>query len=127
PVMVVTGADSASMDAALAATRQQIGFYASTPAYRSVLEFVGAADIGPQLTELSRRGEWAQMSNLISDDLVETFAVVAPPEQLTARLRDRFDGRLDRAALYAPYDIDPGLWQTVIDADRAGEVTASGR
>ncbi|MGQ0481120.1 MAG: TIGR03617 family F420-dependent LLM class oxidoreductase [Pseudonocardia sp.] len=127
PVMVVTGADSASMDAALAATRQQIGFYASTPAYRSVLEFVGAADIGPRLTELSRRGDWAQMSELVSDDLVDAFAVVAPPEQLTARLRARFEGRLDRAALYAPYDIDPELWQTVIDADRAAEVTASGR
>lgn len=123
PVMVVTGADGPAMDAALAATRRQIGFYASTPAYRSVLDFVGAADIGPRLTEMSRRGEWDQMSDVVSDELVEAFAVIAPPDQLTARVRERFEGRLDRAALYAPYPVDREVWRTVA---AAGSVPAGG-
>jgi probable F420-dependent oxidoreductase len=119
PVMVVTGADSAAMDEALAATRRQIGFYCSTPAYRSVLEFVGSEGIGDRLTEMSHRREWAQMADLVSDELVEMFAVIAPPDQLAARVRERFAGRLDRAALYAPYPVEAEIWHAAVASERA--------
>lgn len=121
PVLVVTGADTAAMDAALAATRLQIGFYASTPAYRPVLESVGAGDLGPRLTELSKRGEWAEMGRLVTDDLVEAFAVVAHPNDVVTAIHDRYDGLLDRAALYAPYDVTDEVWHTVLES-RQGPV-----
>lgn len=41
PVFVVTGRDEGEMDTAAAAFRKQIAFYASTPAYRKVLELHG--------------------------------------------------------------------------------------
>lgn len=113
PVLVVTGSDGPALDAALEATRRQIGFYFSTPAYRSVLEFVGADGIGDRLTEMSHRGEWAEMADLVSDELVETFAVIAQPDKLASAVRERFAGCLDRAALYAPYPVAPELWHVV--------------
>jgi len=120
PVLVVTGSDAAATDAALAATRLQIGFYASTPAYRTVLESVGAGAVAPRLTELSKLGEWDEMGRLVSDDLVEAFAVVAHPKDLVAAIRERFDGLLDRAALYAPYDVADDVWHAVLESATNG-------
>ncbi|HNF04220.1 MAG TPA: TIGR03617 family F420-dependent LLM class oxidoreductase, partial [Mycobacterium sp.] len=45
PVFVVTGTGEAEMAAAAAGTRKQIAFYASTPAYRKVLELHGWGEL----------------------------------------------------------------------------------
>ena len=53
PVFVVTGVDEAEMAAAAAGTRKQIAFYASTPAYRKVLELHGWGELQTELHRLS--------------------------------------------------------------------------
>ena len=78
PGFVVTGADEASTLAADKGVRQQIAFYASTPAYRPVLELHGWGDLQSELNTLSKRGEWVQMGELIDDDVLSAFAIVAP-------------------------------------------------
>ncbi len=65
--------------------RRQISFYASTPAYRGVLEVHGLGDLQPELRTLSMRGEWAAMGDLITDDILEMFAVVEPLDRLAVR------------------------------------------
>ena len=70
PGFVVTGADEESIVAADKGMRQQIAFYASTPAYRPVLELHGWGDLQSELNTLSKRGEWVQMGELIDDDVL---------------------------------------------------------
>ena len=65
--------------------RQQIAFYGSTPAYRPVLELHGWGDLQPELNTLSKRGEWVKMGELIDDDMLNAFAVVAPLDQVAGR------------------------------------------
>ena len=66
-------------------TQQQIAFYGSTPAYRGVLELHGWGDLQTELNTLSKQGEWVQMGELIDDDILNTFAVVAEPEGVGRR------------------------------------------
>ncbi len=114
PGFVVTGPDEASTEAAAAAVRQQIAFYASTPAYRPVLELDGWGDLQSELNTLSKRGEWVKMGELITDEVLDAFAVVCPLDRVAAEVRARFEGLVDRFSFYAPYKVDPETWKDVL-------------
>jgi hypothetical protein len=96
PVFVVTGEDDAQLQAAAAPIRKQLAFYASTPAYRKVLELHGWGELQTELHRLSKAGEWDVMGTLIDDDMLDAFAVVAPLDTLATALRDRCAGAIDR-------------------------------
>jgi probable F420-dependent oxidoreductase len=119
PLFVVTGADERGLEQAATATRQQIAFYGSTPAYRGVLELHGWGDLQTELNALSKQGEWVKMGTLIDDEILQTFAVVAEPELVGAELARRYGGVVDRCSFYAPYKSDPERWRAVIDALKA--------
>jgi probable F420-dependent oxidoreductase len=110
PVLVITGRSEADLDQARTAVRRQIAFYASTPAYRSVLELYGSGDLADRLRVMSRAGEWDAMTGLIPDDLLREFSVEAPAGSLAGALHERFDGVLDRIMIYAPYPVPGDLW-----------------
>jgi probable F420-dependent oxidoreductase len=120
PGFVVTGTNEEELAKAQAGTRQQIAFYGSTPAYRGVLELHGWGDLQPELNRLSKQGEWVQMGKLIDDDILNTFAVVCEPEQIPARVLDRYGDIVDRLSFYAPYRSDPDRWQSVLAGFKAG-------
>ncbi|MDH3499380.1 MAG: TIGR03617 family F420-dependent LLM class oxidoreductase [Acidimicrobiia bacterium] len=107
-VFVVTGRSSAEMDAMRTAVKQQIAFYASTPAYRPVLDVHGW-DIQETLNAMSKRGEWAAMGDVITDDMVDEFAVVAPLDELGPAIKERYDGLLDRVGYYSLGDVMAGI------------------
>jgi probable F420-dependent oxidoreductase len=114
PLFVVTGSTEEELAQAEQATKQQIAFYGSTPAYRGVLELHGWGELQPELNSLSKRGEWVKMGELIDDDILRTFAVVAEPEGVGAELKRRYAGVVDRCSFYAPYRSDPDRWARVI-------------
>jgi probable F420-dependent oxidoreductase len=103
PAFVVTGEDEEQVAAAEAGTRKQIAFYGSTPAYRPVLELHGWGDLQTELNSLSKRGEWDEMGRMISDDILDTFAVRGTPDELPSLLEKRFGDVIDRISLYMPY------------------------
>jgi hypothetical protein len=80
------------LEAAKAAVRQRISFYASTRTYHSVLEFHGWGDLGKELHRLSLEGKWREMPELISDEMLEEFAIVAIGDELAPKLRERSEG-----------------------------------
>jgi probable F420-dependent oxidoreductase len=96
PVFVVTGANEQAWQASRSGVCKQIAFYGSTPAYRPVLELHGWGALQTELNRLSKLGQWDAMGELITDDVLETFAVVAPPDQVARVLRDRYAGAIDR-------------------------------
>ena len=57
PFFVVTGTTEEEFEQAMAATKQQIAFYGSTPAYAKVLELHGWDDLQPRLNTLSKQGD----------------------------------------------------------------------
>lgn len=103
-IFVVTGRNDAEIQESKIATKSQIAFYASTPSYSKVLELHGWQDLIPELNALLRRNRWEEMHTLISDEMLEHFAVVASPDELPYKVRDRYDGLLDRVGFYFPFE-----------------------
>jgi probable F420-dependent oxidoreductase len=97
-VFLASGTD-AEIEAGIAAIRGHLAFYASTPAYRQVLELHGWGDLGLELARLSKDGRWSEMSDLVDDDVLSTFAIVARPEDVSRLLAARCDGVVDRVSL----------------------------
>jgi probable F420-dependent oxidoreductase len=114
PLFVVTGTTDEELERARTGTREQIAFYGSTPAYRPVLELHGWGDLQDELNTMSKRGEWKAMGDLISNDILEAFAVVAAPEDIPAALLDRYGDIVDRLSFYAPYRSDPERWKQIL-------------
>ncbi|MEO8267493.1 MAG: LLM class F420-dependent oxidoreductase [Ilumatobacteraceae bacterium] len=119
PSFVVTGNNAAETAAAEAGTRQQIAFYGSTPAYKGVLELHGWDGLHEELNALSKKGGWVEMGNLITDDILNTFAVVGEPEQIAPELLRRYGDVIQRISFYAPYKSDPDRWRGVLAALQA--------
>ncbi|MEV4278164.1 TIGR03617 family F420-dependent LLM class oxidoreductase [Actinoplanes xinjiangensis] len=103
---VVLGADVADRAKAERAVRGQIAFYASTPAYRPVLELHGWGGLADRLNVLSRRGSWDEMADAVTDEVLDAFAVAGDPAAVAAGLLDRFGSAIDRISLYTPYEAD---------------------
>ena len=120
PSFVVTGNNEDEMKTAAAGTRQQISFYGSTPAYRGVLEAHGWGGLQDDLNTLSKQGKWAEMGDLIDDEILNTFAVVGEPESIAPELHRRYGDVISRISFYAPYKSDPARWQPVIEAIKKG-------
>jgi len=115
PSFVVTGNTDEEMAAAIAGTRQQIAFYGSTPAYRNVLEAHGWGGMQDELNSLSKGGKWVEMGNLITDEILNTFAVVGEPESIAPELHRRYGDVIQRISFYAPYKSNPERWSAVLD------------
>src|SRR6266508_481976 len=119
PAFVVTGVTEEEMSRSATGTKQQIAFYGSTPAYRGVLEHHGWGGLQDELNALSKQGEWVKMGELIDDDILHTFAVVAEPEKLAVGLQERYGDVVDRISFYAPYKSDPDRWRAVMQQLKA--------
>jgi probable F420-dependent oxidoreductase len=118
PSFVTTGRNEEEMTAAIVGTKKQIAFYASTPAYRGVLELHGWGDLQPELTRLSKAGGWDQMGELIDDEMLHTFSVVGTPDEIGPGLNAKLADIVQRLSFYAMYSIDPAVWGPVRDAIR---------
>lgn len=81
---------AATNDEEIADVKRQIAFYGSTPAYKAVLDLHGWGALHEELHRMSRRQQWTEMSELISDEVLHEFAVVGSPETVTAALLDRY-------------------------------------
>jgi probable F420-dependent oxidoreductase len=111
-MFVVSGATEEAFRDSRRAVRERIAFYSSTPAYRTVLESHGWGELQPELNLLSKQGRWVEMGELISDEMLDTFAVVGEPERIVPMIRERFAGLVDRVTLdfsFAPAEARPAL------------------
>jgi hypothetical protein len=82
-----------------------------------VLELHGWAETGEKLSAHAARGEWAEMSELVSDEMLAAFMTEADsPKALAAALKERYQELADRLTLYLPFT--PGdkdeWWQELV-------------
>ena len=96
PAMVVAGATEEAFEESRRAIRAQLGFYASTPAYRPVLELHGWGDLQGEANQLTREDRWDDLGALITDEILNTFALVSEDiDQVPSLLKQRFGGLID--------------------------------
>jgi probable F420-dependent oxidoreductase len=120
---VATGPTEEAFEAAKRGVREQIAFYGSTPAYRGVLDLHGWGDLHTELHALSRSGDagsWRAMGDLIDDQILNEFAVVAEPDAVAKEILARFAGVVDRFSFDTPYETDIEFWDPIVAELRAG-------
>ena len=79
--------------------KERVALYASTPEYEKMLDMHGWDVNLSDFIELSREGRWADMGKLVSDQMLEAYAVVARPEDLPSQLQKRYDSHIGRLQL----------------------------
>jgi probable F420-dependent oxidoreductase len=118
---VITGKNRDEIEQAKAPVRQQIAFYASTRTYITVLEAHGWGETCYRLNEMVAKGNWGGMPDLITDEMLEVYAVQGTHDEVPGLLKKKYGGLLDRLAFYMPMrpaGTDDASWSELIAACR---------
>ena len=114
--MVATGRTEEDLAAGIDGTKRQIGFYASTPAYKPVLDHHGWGDLHAEAHAFTKSGRWTELGDLIDDEVLQTLAVVGEMDEVGAAVRERFDGLASRVILSIPYATDATFGLDIVTA-----------
>jgi len=112
--LVVTADDEEKFEASKLAARKQLAFYGSTPAYKPTLECHGWGDVHTELNAMSKQGRWDEMTDLISDEILEAIAVVGTRQGIANKLTKRLEGIADSVSLTHNRCPDPAHWADVV-------------
>jgi probable F420-dependent oxidoreductase len=100
PVFAVPGDTPEERASLIERTRTQIAFYGSTRNYAFQFDDLGFEGLSARLNERLKAGDPAGMAALITDDMLEHFAVVARWDDLADALLDRYRGMATRLVMY---------------------------
>lgn len=70
--------------------RARIAFYASTPGYVAAFEHLGLGDLAEKAKHFSKEQNWEELPKLISDEVLDQFAVIGTYDEIGRKLVDRF-------------------------------------
>jgi len=117
---VIAGKNRDEIERAKAPVRQQLSFYASTRTYSGVLEAHGWGETCLRLNEKAARGDWAGMASLITDEMLEVYAVEGTYDDIPGLLKKKYGGVIDRLGFYAAVrpGADDEMWRRLIAACR---------
>ncbi len=102
---LAVGRDEEAVDTAVKGLRQQIAFYASTPAYHPVLRFHGWEDIGLELNRRISDGKINTIASLITDDMLDEWAIVCTCDQFADQVKKKSAGLFDSILLDLPPEV----------------------
>ena len=88
--LVATAPDLAALAAAVEDVRARVAFYASTPTYLAAFETDGHGETAKQLQALSRAQRWEEMPALVSDEMLDTYAVSGTHDEIAGKLKARY-------------------------------------
>jgi probable F420-dependent oxidoreductase len=116
---VVSGKDEQTFDAEKATAKARISFYGSTPAYKQVLGVHGWGDLQVELNAMSKQGQWKEMADLITDDILDVMGVVGEPDQVVKEMLARYGDFTDRTSGAFSF-VDSEQRVNMVSALRAG-------
>ena len=94
--MIATGETDEAIESAIDRVRDRIAFYGLTVAYRPVLEMHGWGALQDELIDLNRQHRKADMLALITDEMIETIAIVGNPTTVVDKVKQRLGGIIHR-------------------------------
>ena len=106
PVFTASGETEEELEKSKQSIKYRIGFYASTPAYKSVLDTHGWGDLQPHLNRMTKEGQWDQLPDQITDEMLNAFAVVGSPAEVATQMHERFAGFIDRGLIEAKFSAE---------------------
>jgi probable F420-dependent oxidoreductase len=100
---IISGGNEEAMEKSRMEAKARISFYASTPAYKGVLDIHGWGELQPELNAMSKQGRWAEMGHLVTEDMLNTFGIVAEPHELVPEIKRRYGDIVDRTSGAFPF------------------------
>lgn len=100
PVFAAPGDTPDELAPLVRQARTQIAFYGTTPNYSFQFDDLGFAGTTDTLRKHFANGDIGAMADVITDEMLEHFAVVAPWNEMADRLIDRYDGAAARVVMY---------------------------
>jgi probable F420-dependent oxidoreductase len=102
--MIATGATAEEVESEIQAARESLVFTLSTPAYWPALEYHGWRDVGEALREYTRAGKWAEMNDLVTDEILKTFVPAGTYDEIADILLAEYDDVAERILFPVPKD-----------------------
>ncbi len=122
PVFMIVGDTEEEIERRRRETRRNIAFYGSTRTYQRVFRLHGWGDLPAELHAALAKGDLEAMEPLITDEMLDTFAVTSDWDGLAGTLLQRYEGLVDRVL---PYGEHRPLLQSEEHAERWRAVTAA--
>lgn len=119
PVFAVPGDTPEARAPWVERARFQIAFYGSTRNYAYQFDDLGFEGTSARINEKMKAGDLAGMAALITDEMLEHYAVICPWDELADRLRERYDGLATRVVSYLA---EAMIREDPRNLDRWGEV-----
>jgi probable F420-dependent oxidoreductase len=98
--IIATGTDEESLVRSIEIARDRIAFYGSTEAYRPVLDIHGWGELQVELSMLNKRREQGEMSRLITDEILNTIAIVGTPNDVVVAMKGRLGDVIGRTGFH---------------------------
>jgi probable F420-dependent oxidoreductase len=118
---IATGPNDAKVHEIREWIRYRVGFYGSTPAYYPVLEAHDLKDLGLKLNRMTKDGKWDKLQDVISDDVLELFAISGRHDEIKSVIEKRLGSMTDTVYASAnsalPSDLPPELIQDLNEID----------
>ena len=111
---IATGKDDAAVAKQLQMIRYRIAFYGSTRSYHGVLALHGWDDLGLELHEMSRKGQWEQMAAAVPEEILGAFTAIGRYDQLPGVIAERFGGLSDSITLDFGHGAPAGLQRELV-------------
>lgn len=102
--LIATAADKDTLQQRKEIARQRLAFYCSTPAYSRAFHYYGLETLCAELAVASKKQAWSNMSSLIDDELLERFVVVALYQDLSEKIKSRYEDLVDRIEVGIPLE-----------------------
>lgn len=126
PVFACPGNTAEERATYTAQAKRQIAFYGSTPNYSFQFDDLGFEGTTAKIRDKFKSGDLATIGDVISDEMLEHYALVAGWDEMADRLLERYRGTAGRVVMYLggpQMQNDPnelGKWGEIARAVRAG-------
>ncbi len=104
PAFIVPGDTPEEREALAHRARTQIGFYGSTKNYAFQFDDLGFEGVSSRLNDCIKAGDMNGLAATITDEMLDTFAIVGPWAEIADRLIDRYQGLAERVISYLTVD-----------------------
>ena len=91
--LVATARTQEELEPKVRDARARIAFYASTPGYVAAFDHLGLGEMARKAQGLSKAQRWEELPPLISDAVLDQFAVIGTYDEIAGKLTERF-GRI---------------------------------
>ncbi len=119
--LIGTAPNDDALERVIRTVRARVAFYLSTPSYRRTFELHGWGDIAREASTLSRENRWEELPGLVHDEMLHTVATVGRYDEIGAKLRERYVGRVDRIEFSIPVnnEDDADVFRSILDEVRS--------